>query len=700
MSFLAPLFFLGVAAIAIPVFVHLIQRERKDIIEFPSLMFISRIPYESVERRRIHNWWLLIFRAAAMLLVVFAFARPFLNSDAVRAAVATTGAREVVILLDRSASMGYGDHWARAQNEARRIVGGLSGEDRGTLVLFDQALEEAVRSTTDRASLDVAIGQAAVSSGATRYAPALRLAQSRLNQSTLPRREAYLITDFQRSGWERQEDIQLPDGATMTPISVAELDTANLAVSSIAIDRAQFSGEERATVRAAFTNRGARPIANQPVRLEIDGRPVNTQTVSIGPNASGSVTFPAVTVATSGMQATIRAGTDALPKDNDFYFVLSPSRPVSVLVIAAEGTARDAHRFLTNALEVSKAPHFKPEVVPAARVAANHFANRSVVVLNNATSLSTAAAGVLAAFVEQGGGLLMALGDHTPVRNDSPLIAGSLGGLIDRPGRGGTLGFLDYSHPIFEPFKNERQTNFSRIPFWRYRGLAPGPTDRILARFDDGAAALVERRVGSGRVLVFTSTLDREWNDVPIHSGVFVPLVYHLTRYLAQYEEPEAWHTVGRMLDISAAVGSIVREGHTTLAGGPGGASGVVVSPSGEQARLGQGGVPSVTLAEQGFYSVRLAGSGDRRPYAVAANLDPGESDLTALSPTDFLASATNRPTAAGSGESLEQPDLTPADKEKQQSVWWFLLVSGLVALLVESVLSNRLSRRPGAGMA
>jgi len=691
---------LAVAAIAIPIFVHLIQRERKDIVEFPSLMFISKIPYQSTERRRIHNWWLLIFRAAAMLLVVFAFARPFLNSDAVRAAVATSGAREVVILLDRSASMGYGDRWARAQGEARRIVGGLSGEDRATLVLFDQALEETVRSTNDRASLEVAIRQAAVSSGATRYAPALRLAQSRLNQSTLPRGEVYLITDFQRSGWERQEDIPFAKGATVTPISVADLDTSNLAVSSVAIDRAQFSGEERATIRAAFTNRSGRPVENLPVRLEIDGRPVNSQTVTVPANASASVTFPAVTVAATGMQAAVRAGTDAMPKDNDFYFVLSPSRPVSVLIIAAEGATRDANRFLTEALEVSKTPPFKSEVVPAARLAATHFANRSVVVLNNATSLSSAAAAALAAFAEQGGGVLMALGANTPVRTDSPLIPGNLGGMVDRPNRGGTLGYLDYSHPIFEPLKNQKQTNFGRIPFWRYRGLVPAPTDQMLARFDDGAAALVERRVGSGRVLVFTSTLDREWNEVPSHGGVFVPFVYYLTRYLAQYEEPESWHTVGRMLDISAAVGSIVREGQTTLAGGTGGASGVVVSPSGTQTRLGQGGVPSVPLAEQGFYSVRLAGSGDRRPYAVAANLEPTESDLTALPPAEFLASVTGNPTAAARGQSLEQPDLTPADKEKQQSFWWFLLVGGLSALLVEAVLSNRLSRRPGAGLA
>src|SRR6185295_18281721 len=111
MSFLAPLFFAGLAAIAVPILVHLIQRERKDVIHFPSLMFLRKIPYQSVERRRIHNWLLLLLRAAAMALLIAAFSRPFFTQDPVKAAALTTGAREVVILLDRSASMGYGDHW-------------------------------------------------------------------------------------------------------------------------------------------------------------------------------------------------------------------------------------------------------------------------------------------------------------------------------------------------------------------------------------------------------------------------------------------------------------------------------------------------------------------------------------------------------------------------------------------------------------
>ena len=66
MSFLSPLFFVGLAALAVPILVHLIQRERKDLVPFPSLMFLQRIPYQSVERRRIQHWALLLMRAAAM----------------------------------------------------------------------------------------------------------------------------------------------------------------------------------------------------------------------------------------------------------------------------------------------------------------------------------------------------------------------------------------------------------------------------------------------------------------------------------------------------------------------------------------------------------------------------------------------------------------------------------------------------------
>jgi hypothetical protein len=70
MAFLTPFFLVGLGAIAIPVLIHLIQREKKRVVEFPSLMFVRRIPYQSVRRRRIRHWALLLMRAAAIALIV------------------------------------------------------------------------------------------------------------------------------------------------------------------------------------------------------------------------------------------------------------------------------------------------------------------------------------------------------------------------------------------------------------------------------------------------------------------------------------------------------------------------------------------------------------------------------------------------------------------------------------------------------
>src|SRR5438132_3528064 len=140
MSFLTPFFLVGLTAIAVPVLIHLIQREKRRVIEFPSLMFVRRIPYQSVRRRRIRHWALLLLRAAAIALIVAAFARPFFKREADIVAAAG-GAREVVVLLDQSASMGYGDHWTKAQDAARTVVRGLGREDRATLVLFARNAE-------------------------------------------------------------------------------------------------------------------------------------------------------------------------------------------------------------------------------------------------------------------------------------------------------------------------------------------------------------------------------------------------------------------------------------------------------------------------------------------------------------------------------------------------------------------------------
>lgn len=682
MSFLTPLFFLGAAAVAIPVFVHLIQRERKRVVEFPSLMFVRRIPYQSVRRRRIRHWALLLLRCAAILMIVAAFARPFLRQSAI-AAAASGGSRDVVILLDHSASMGYGDHWQRARQAARNVAGSLGAGDRATLVLFSRNAEESMRATPDRARLSAAIDAARVDADSTRYGPALKLAESILGRSTARRREVVLISDFQRAGWSGSEDVHYPEGLTITTVPVGDAGAANIAVPSVTFSRGSFSGQERVTVGAGVANKSSAPIDDVPVTLEVEGHEIQTQHVRIGPNAAASATFTPFTLDKPSIAGRVRAGSDPLPADNTFHFVISPAAPVSLLVVDS-GDRGQSTLYLSKALAIGTTPTFQVDVVPAARVTPSSFDKRAVVVLNDVAFPPAGANGTLKKYVERGGGLLVAAGEHTTwPAGETDLLPGRFGATVDRlTGRGATLGFRDYSHPVFEIFKAPRSGDFSAARFLRYRALETGPTDRVLARFDDGGVAAAERQIGSGRVVVWTSTLDDSWNDLAL-KPVYLPLVHQIVKYLARFEAPKSWLTVGQVLDMSGRT-----KAH---------ANWVVVTPSGKRLTAASGAGGTIELDEQGVYQVRPAGQSPAgvAPESIAVNIDPAESDLTPLDPRELVAAVTGHatPEAVSGPSTPEQLAADLKEAERRQAIWWYLLLAGLLLLAAETVIANRLSR-------
>jgi hypothetical protein len=683
-NFLAPAFLIGISALAIPILIHLIQRERRRVVEFPSLMFLRRIPYQSVRRRSIRHWFLLLMRAAAILLIVAAFARPFIPRGAL-AVTAARGAREVVVLLDQSASMGYGDHWQRARDAARKTIDGLSGEDRGTLVLFARNAEENVRATSDRLRLGQAIDAARVTSGSTRYGPALKLAQSILGASSLKQKELVLVSDFQKTGWTGAEEIRLPEGTAVTPVSVASADTSNLSIPSLAFARASFSGQERITVTAGLVNRATAAIKGLNATLEVDGHPIESKPVTVDANSSGSVSFAPFTLADANVRGIVRAGTDALPQDNVFYFVLTPSRPVSVLIVSrdAAGDRGDSTLYLSKALSIGNTPAFQVEVASAARMTPASLEKPAVVILNDTPFPPAAAGGALQRFVDRGGGLLVALGEHsTWPASEAALLPGTLGGTVDRPdGRGGALGFLDYSHPVFEVFKAPRSGGFSGTRVFRYRALTLRAGGRVLARFDDGALAAAEQRTGLGRVVAWNTTLDDSWSDLA-KKAVFLPLVHQLVRYLARYEEPAAARTVGQALDLTS--GSILSGSRRDR---------VVLTPSGRRLTLSAGSGPEfLELDEQGFYELRSTGAEEKRPPAVAVDIDPAESDLSAMDPREFTAALTGR-AGPDINRTAAADQVTPQDLERRQAIWWYLLFGGILILATETILSNRISR-------
>src|SRR5690349_9831321 len=153
LSLLAPWFLAGLAALVVPVLVHLTHKERKTVTYFPSLMFLERIPYQAVRRQRIRNWLLFALRCVALALLALAFARPFLARRGASLGAASSASRDIVILLDRSYSMDYGDRWTRAVAAAKRVIARMSGDDRASVVYFDDAASAAGPLTGDKTAL-------------------------------------------------------------------------------------------------------------------------------------------------------------------------------------------------------------------------------------------------------------------------------------------------------------------------------------------------------------------------------------------------------------------------------------------------------------------------------------------------------------------------------------------------------------------
>jgi hypothetical protein len=443
-------------------------------------------------------------------------------------------------------------------------------------------------------------------------------------------------------------------------------------------------------ITARLVNRSAEPRTGHSVTLELNGRAIETKQVNVAANAAATVDFAAVPLPAGTTRGVVSLGDDALPRDNTFYFAISRGQALSVLVIDGREGGAPRSLYVERALGIGDQPNFRVTTKRLASVTASDFAGRSLVLLNDSDLPGGDLGRRLVEYVENGGGLLVALGDRAAPRDRpayaSELLPATADAPIDRTAdRGGTLGYIDRSHPIFEVFSAPRSGDFSTPRFFRYRSITPAPGDEQLARFDDGHIALLERKVGRGRVLVWSSSVDGIWNDLPLQP-VFLPVAHQIAKYAAAYADERPWSIVGQVANLP----SIFRDST-----GPGDAASkaeyVAVAPSGERTRLEGTARRSIELREQGFYELQRAGSRGE-PRVVAVNVDLTESDLTAVEPQLLTGAMIARAGADSTSSAVEAS--TPVELERRQGFWWYLLAAVLLLLVGETLLSNQLSRR------
>jgi hypothetical protein len=691
MGLLAPVFLAGLLAIGIPIAIHLINRERREVVRFPSLMFLRKIPYRSVRRQKLRHLLLLAMRCLALILLVAAFSRPFFARHR-GAGPALAGARERVVLVDRSYSMGYSDHWKRALAAARAATRDIAANDRATVVFFANDPVAGTEPTANAARLEHAIATVTLSSEGTRYEPAVKYAAQILSASNLPRKEVVLISDFQSVGWGRRDDVRLPPGTAMTTVDVGGGADDDLAVTQVSTDRDAGGDRDRVTVTARVTN-VASAVRTVEATLDIGGRAVETKKLTIPAKGVAQARFSPAAIPAAATRASVRISRDSLAANDEFNFTLAPGEAVSVLVLEPLRPRANESLYLRRALEIGDRPTFHVDVKPAGALRSADLNSRSLVILDEVAPPAGALGARLRQAIESGTGLLVAPGD-VPAAGWSAdwaaLMPARLGPVVDRTrDAGATIASVDYGHPVFELFSAPRSGDFSTAHLFRYRRLVASGDSGVIARLDDGAPALVEKAVGAGKVLMWASSLDDYWTDLPLQP-VFLPFVHELAKYAGRFGDSRSWFQAGDVLDLS-------RHGELTAPfaaqGGDSANAGPLVleAPSGHRTPLTASGPAHLAaLDEQGFYELRgpttAAGSG--RPIAV--NVDPKESDLSRFDPKELVAAVTAPPVP---GTPDAGATAAPRDVERSQAIWWYLLSAALVLMAAETVLSNRLSK-------
>lgn len=678
-ALLAPIFIAAAAAVVVPLLVHLVHKEKREAVAFPSLMFLRKTPYPFSARQRIRDWLLFLARCAVIALAAFAFARPvFARRQA--AGAARDGGTEVVVLLDRSFSMKYGTRWSRAREEAGKVIAGLGRGDLLTLIPFDRRASAVNEPTGNAQQLRAALDSIATTDEGTRLSPAVALASRILGASELPKRKLVVISDLQRTGWDLTDEVTIPTGTEVVPVDVSGTVT-DRSVRSVDVRRDPGGDAARVVVSARLARLGPAERAVT-ARLEVGGREVARATVDLPGDGGASVAFGAVPVPTRPTPARVVLDSDELTGDDVFHFLLSRPPTLPVLVVEHRDAQPERGVFLTRALEIGDAPAFEATVRRSDRVNATDLAAAKVVILADAGIPAGIGGARLVSFVRSGGGLLTALGERTSDRNwpaeARALMPGRITQPTDRLGqRGAVLGSVDRGHSALAVFSGARSGDLSAARFFRYRAI--DTTDGVLARFDDGGVALTEHTLGAGRVLTWASSLDGYWNDLP-RQPVFLPFVHQLVRYAANYHDRRRAYAVGEAI--------APRDLATNPTDAP--TRWAVKAPSGERLAVGgDGALPTLELHEAGIYEVRPSGSPGAEPILVAANVAPAELDFATFDPLRLVTALT--PTAAPAADSTD-PALALSEREQRQSLWWYVLAVAAIILAVEGVLARRAS--------
>ncbi len=706
MSFLTPLYIAGALAVTLPVLFHLIRRTPRGETRFSSLMFLSPSPPRITRRSRIEHWLLLALRAAAIVLLAMAFARPFLRQP-VQASDTDASQARVAIVVDTSASMRRGDLWRQAVRAVDEAIAACRPQDQIGVFACDETLRP-IAGFEDMAQTPAAQRRAVVAQrlgemeptwAATHLGQALVDAAAAVNdvrdateETGLAARRIVLVSDLQ-SGSRLQVlgDSAWPQDVTLELRRLKVEEPTNAGLWRLADDEeSAAAGDDDARKEAAARLRIRVSNAADSGAEQFQLQWTNAAGVVAGPTIEAYVppgTSRVVRVPPpedEANQARLILQGDDHAFDNTLYFVSEDRGELAVAYLGddAAGDPQGMRYYVESAAASHAGRDVRVDDFAALADGLDEQASETPLVIATRTP-SADEMTVLQRYLKNGGTVLFALAEA-----DGAAALAALLQLDELPAAEAEVdGYtmlrdIDFTHPLFAAMSGPKFNDFTQIRFWRYRRIelpAESTAVRVVARFETGDPAVIERRFGAGRLVALTVG----WSPA---DGQLARSWKFLLMLLALVDDNRAAADFRTDYVVNERVPLPPRDALAERI--------VVTRPDGDEHRLEEGAAAYNHADEPGVYA--LAGADG--PIRFAVNIDPLESDTAPLAAESFEQLGCRL--VGGEVSQLDdhhQQQLRDVELESRQRIWQWLIVAVLALLVVESWLAGRLSRPAAA---
>ncbi len=657
MTLLAPLFLAGLAAVALPIWLHRLKTQSPETEPFSSTMLLEASEQRVHVRRELRYWLLLCLRVALLVLLALAFAQPVWN----RPPRVLSGAApsQHLILVDTSLSMGHAARMATARDVARGILRDAAEIDRLQLVAAGSALDMRIGPTREPAALEAAIAGLRAGYDRVDLGSVIGAVGSLVDPQLAAdeRIHVHLITDLQASSLPTRFADLVPAPVNGRPVAltlhaVAETDVANWSIAAL---RATAQGFEVGVRSHAGSD------ASVAVTLLVNGKrhAQHTDVVAAGGQALFRFAPAELGEGDNRVVARLTPG-DELAADDVRYLVVDNGPPAPVLLLTRDKAGLPV-TYLSTALAAIPGG-YAAEPVHVADLDPRTLPRYPWLVIDDLGIVGERLADALTEYVRGGGNVLAALGDAALERPALPLTGHQLAEIAANAAGVRAVTRIELTHPALAATRGWRGVSVAQgVP------ISPAPEDRMLVGLSDGQPLLLERTMGNGHILLLTTRLDNAWSDLPVQP-VFVNFVAEAASYLSGADRLERHQTAGSLLALQQS----------------GGASGQVIDPQGNTVLTlaGTRRAADIQLSQTGFYEVYTP----KGQALVAVNPDGRESDLSVMTAAqraawqDLLNTPPPDSTAMAAAATVETAPL---------AIWHGVLIVLALIVLAESLLGN-----------